>query len=349
MFQARVGVGGGAGMKDRVTLAAVLLIVFASGDPTVASQTQTSSRTAQIEAKPFLGKWDMTVKTPNYSYPSWLEIYEAGDELTAMFVGRTDHAIPLPAIAVSNGSLRFTAPADGHEKGEFKAKLLSGSLQGTVSNTDGTLWTWVGKRAPTLHRSDTPHWGKPETLFSGKDLIGWHESASDGTAARHWSVADAELVSPGRGPDLISDRKFGDFKLHVEFKCGPNSNSGVYLRGRYEVQIENDSAAQPSSHHTGAVYGFLAPEPELLRTTDQWQILDITLIGRNVTIVQNGTTIIDHKDIPGITGGALDSQEGGPGPIYLQGGEIGKTTFRNIVITTAIDEKISENQRRDEN
>jgi hypothetical protein len=97
------------------------------------------------------------------------------------------------------------------------------------------------------------------------------------------------------------------------------------------------------------VYGFLAPEPELPRTTDQWQILDITLIGRNVTIVQNGTTIIDHKDIPGITGGALDSQEGGPGPIYLQGGESGKTTFRNIVITTAIYEKISEGQQRDEN
>jgi hypothetical protein len=81
------------------------------------------------------------------------------------------------------------------------------------------------------------------------------------------------------------------------------------------------------------VYGFLAPSPELPRSPDVWQTFDITLIGRRVTVVQNGTTIIDKQEIPGITGGAVDSHEAAPGPIYLQGSEKGHVTFRNIVIT----------------
>ena len=88
------------------------------------------------------------------------------------------------------------------------------------------------------------------------------------------------------------------------------ANSGVFLRGRYEVQIETESASEPPSHHTGGVYGFLDPIPEQPRKADQWQSFDITLVGRTVTVVQNGVTVIDHKEIPGITGGALDSQRG---------------------------------------
>ena len=150
-----------------------------------------------------------------------------------------------------------------------------------------------------------------------------------------WTVKDGKLVSPGNGPELISDAKFEDFKLHVEFNCGVNANSGVYLRGRYEVQIETESQAEPASHHTGGVYGFLAPEPELERQPDVWQTFDITLIGRRVTVVQNGKTVIDDREIPGITGGAVDSHEGQPGPIYLQGSEKGHVQFRSIVITPA--------------
>jgi 3-keto-disaccharide hydrolase len=122
--------------------------------------------------------------------------------------------------------------------------------------------------------------------------------------------------------------------LHIEFNCDPKSNSGIYLRGRYEVQVETDSAAEIASHHTGGVYGFLDPTPEQPRKAGVWQSFDITLVGRNLTVVQNGVTIIDRKDIPGITGGALNSQEGEPGPIYLQGSEEGKVRYRNIVITT---------------
>jgi hypothetical protein len=152
-------------------------------------------------------------------------------------------------------------------------------------------------------------------------------------AGPEWTVQDGTLVSPGNGPELISGTGVQDFKLHIEFNCGKNSNSGVYLRGRYEVQIETESEAEPPSHHTGGVYGFIAPSPELPRQADVWQTFDITMIGRRVTVVQNGKTIIDRQEIPGITGGALNSREGLAGPIYLQGSEKGHVAFRNIVLT----------------
>jgi len=101
-----------------------------------------------------------------------------------------------------------------------------------------------------------------------------------------WKVEDGSLVSPGNGPELINDSKFEDFKLHVEFNCGANSNSGVYLRGRYEVQIETDSIEEPPSHHMGGVYGFLRASPELPRKPGEWQSFDITLVGRWITVVQ---------------------------------------------------------------
>jgi hypothetical protein len=116
---------------------------------------------------------------------------------------------------------------------------------------------------------------------------------SDPNATAVWTVENGTLISPGHGPEIINEKKFQDFKLHIEFNCSPNSNSGVYLRGRYEVQIEVDSIQEPPSHHTGGVYGFLAPSPELPRKTGEWQTFDITLIGRTVTVVPRRTSWTD--------------------------------------------------------
>ena len=132
-----------------------------------------------------------------------------------------------------------------------------------------------------------------QPLFNGKDLTGW--TFSDPSRAGRWKVEDGTLVSHGKIPDIITTSKFEDFKLHLEFNCGPQSNSGVYLRGRDEVQIETDSVQEPPSHHTGGVYGFLDPTPELPRKPGEWRTFDITLLGRIVTVVQDGQTVIDHK------------------------------------------------------
>jgi hypothetical protein len=286
---------------------------------------------------PFLGRWDLTLRAPDRDYPSWLELTQENGELKAEYVGRWGNARPLPKVSVGDGQLTFVSPKEEEDSQHdlvFEGKLTGKTLTGTVIAPDGKTWEWMGVRAPSLMRKGVPQWGKQISLFNGKDLSGWHMSQSNPSVS--WKVEDGTLVSPGNGPEIINDQKFEDFKLHVEFNCGPEANSGVYLRGRYEVQIETDSIQEPSSHHMGGVYGFIAPDPEQPRTPDVWQTYDITLIGRMVTVVQNGTTIIDHKEIPGITGGALDSHEGMPGPIYLQGSEKGHVAFRNIVITPAV-------------
>ena len=283
----------------------------------------------------FLGRWDLTLKSPDREYPTWLELREEGGQLKAQMVGRWGNARPLPKAEVAKGHLTFVSPKE--EEGAqadmvFEGTLARKNLSGTVKGPDGKTWQWTGVRAPALKRNQVPKWGKPIELFNGKDLTRWR---MEGAGTTKWTVEGNNLISPGNGPELINDSKFRDFKLHMEFKCDPNSNSGVYLRARYEVQIETDSIEEPLSHHMGGVYGFLSPTPELPHKPGEWLSFDITLIGRWITVVQNGQTIIDNKEIPGITGGALDSHEELPGPLYLQGSEKGHVSYRSIVIMPA--------------
>jgi Domain of Unknown Function (DUF1080) len=299
------------------------------------SQQKNSTDTA-ASVQSFLGRWDLTLKTPLREYPSWLEITQEDGQVRARMVSRWGHARPLPKIDLSNGRIKFVSPKEEEDRKDdmvFEGKLSGKTLTGTTTGQDGTLWQWTGERAPSLKRTSAPKWGQSTQLFNGKDLRGW--TASDPNATPIWKIENGTLVSPGHGAELISDAKFGDFKLHVEFNCAPGSNSGVYLRGRYELQIENDPEPEGPTMRTGGVYGFLAPVPEQPRRPGEWQTYDITLVGRMVTVVQNGQTIIDKQEIPGITGGALDSHEALPGPIYLQGSEAGHVAFRNITITPA--------------
>jgi hypothetical protein len=317
-----------------VMVLAVLLLLFSA----VAYSQRTAAGTgpSMESAKAFLGRWDLTLQAPERDYPSWLELSEEGGQLKARMVGRWGNARPLPKAELSNGHLKFVSPKEEEGRSEdmvFEGTLASEKISGTVTGPSGTKWHWTGVRAPALKRAGAPKWGSPIILFNGKDLTGWR--MDNPRTSKVWKVEDGNLVTPGEGPELINEFKFGDFKLHVEFNCGPTSNSGVYLRGRYEVQIETDSIEEPPSHHMGGVYGFLSPSPELPRKPGEWQSFDITLIGRTITVVQNGRTIIDNQEIPGITGGALDSHEELPGPIYLQGSEKGRVAYRSIVITPA--------------
>jgi hypothetical protein len=316
-----------------ITLILIALILVSS------TQIYSVDKNAPNTATPqrFLGRWDLTLKTPARDYGMWLEITDEGGQYKARMVSRWGHARLLPKLEISGDHLTFVSPKEEEDSKQdmvFVGKLSGKTLEGTTIGPDGVQWQWTGERAPDLKTSGTK-WGKPIELFNGKDLMGWHQS--DPNASIGWMVENGTLVSPGHGPELITNATFTNFKLHIEFNCAKGSNSGVYLRGRYEIQIEDDPEPEGPTMRTGGVYGYLAPSPEQPRTPGEWQSYDITLAGRSVTAVQNGHTIIDHQEIPGITGGALDSHEGLPGPIYLQGSEAGHVMFRNITITPAID------------
>jgi hypothetical protein len=182
-----------------------------------------------------------------------------------------------------------------------------------------------------MEGSGWPRWGQPIRLFTGSDLAGWH--VVQGESA--WEVADGVLRNVASGGNLVTDQRFDDFQLHLAFRYPSGGNSGVYLRGRYEVQIIDSPAEEPDLHLLGAIYGFLTPSAVVTNGPDTWNTFDITLIGRLVTIAVNGKPVIAEQIIPGITGGALDSDEGAPGPILLQG-DHGPIEYRDIVLTPAL-------------
>lgn len=281
------------------------------------------------------GRWDITIDDNGKKYPSWLEITHSGSKrLVGHYVGITGSARPISIIHYKDGVMRFSIPPQWEEEDndlQFEARLQGDSLTGTLVAANGKTYPWVGRRAPSLRRAQEPKWGQPVKLFNGKNLDGWKALG----AANQWVAENGVLKSPKSGANLVTERKFTDFKLHIEFRYPKGSNSGVYLRGRYELQITDSKGMETLKDQLGAVYGFISPTENVAKDPGEWQSYDVTLVGRMITVVANGKTIICNQEIPGITGGALDSNEGEPGPLYIQG-DHGPIEYRNIVITPAV-------------
>jgi hypothetical protein len=294
------------------------------------------------KASPIIGRWDLTVQGADAPYTSWLEVTDAGGKLQGRFVGRFGSARPIKQIEFNDGKLKFSLPTQYENMKVdliFEGKLIGAKLEGSTNGEDGATLKWSGARAPALNPKAEPKWGAPVQLFNGKDLTGWKLRSEKGKGC--WSVEDGVMTNSQGCVDIITEQNFHDFKLSLEFKLadpqangGRPSNSGVYLRGRYETQIEDNYGKEPESHGMGGLYGFLTPKVNASKKAGEWQKYEITLIGRRLTVTLNGQTVIDKEEIPGITGGALDSAEEKPGPIMLQG-DHGKIWFRNIVLTPA--------------
>ncbi|MGF1924445.1 MAG: 3-keto-disaccharide hydrolase [Bacteroidia bacterium] len=284
------------------------------------------------DSKALIGRWDLTLDVNGKPAPSWLEVKLSGHRtLVGSFVATSGSARPVSEVRFVNGRFSFEIPPQwegGDQLMIIEGTLSTAGMEGTMTDSNGKKYKWKGVRAPYLKRSTAPVWGKPINLFNGQNLAGWKASGEN-----QWVVKNGILTSPKAGSNLITEQKFNDFKLHVEFRFPKGGNSGVYLRGRYETQIEDSKKdAHPNSVLFGGIYGFLTANEMVTLGPDQWQTFDITLIGRMVTVVANGKTIISNQEIPGITGGALDSNEGEPGPIYLQGDHM-PIEFRKIIIT----------------
>lgn len=285
---------------------------------------------------PVLGRWDLTVQGAAGPYPSWVQVQLRKEtELQGRFVGQFGSVRNITKIGYGDGTLAFDVPVQYETNKSdlhFVGKLVGDTLEGTTLGADGAALKWTGVRAPSFGPDKQVTWGAPVELFNGRDLSGWKPR----TAAKPgcWSVADGILISTPPCVDLISETKFGDAKLHVEFMYPAKSNSGLYLRGRYEVQIQDDAGKALDALRMGGVYGFIRPYTDATARAGDWQTYDITLRGPRVTIALNGKVIADNEVISGITGGALDSAEGTPGPLMLQG-DHGKVSFKKITLTPA--------------
>ena len=303
----------------------------------LASSLATFSAASAADAG-LAGRWDLVVHATAGDHPAWLEVTPSGrGVLVGRFVGQFGSARPVSRVETDGAAFRFRIPPQFEDRTtdlEIEGKLVDGAIKGTITDETGRFIRFDGKRAPKLDRTVAARseGGTPIALFDGKSLSGW--KAQHAGIPNGWRVRDGILVNAEPGNNLLTERTFDDFRLHAEFRYPKGSNGGIYLRGRYEVQVEDGFGAEAESHRIGGVYGFLEPCVNAAKPAGEWQEIDITLVGRRVTIELNGERIIDRQTIPGITGGALDSDEGAPGPILLQG-DHGPIEFRALVLTPA--------------
>ena len=282
----------------------------------------------------YVGRWNVRITDAEDTFASGgFQIANKDGALSAGVVWRWGSYLKARSVEVKDGTLVILREETRGKTDTFEARLEGEMLVGKVTYPDGKVHHFEGKRAPLLLSRKATVWGTPVTLFDGKTLTGW--KLRDTKKKDGWAAVNGELavVESKDNADLVSERTFQDMKLHIEFNVDPKSNSGVYLRGRYEIQILDNPDAKMAldSHGCGGVYSRIAPREDATRPAGEWQAYDITLVGRQVTVVLNGKTIVQDV-VDGITGGAIDPDEGEPGPLMLQG-DHGKVRFRNIVVT----------------
>ena len=286
----------------------------------------------------FNGRWDITGYREPRNAAWWVEIAGAGTgapqgKFVTAFNGDMN---VIQEISVKPGELQF-GWARPNGRMIFKARLVDGKLEGTFE-TEGQKeppMKWVGVPAPVIPDKDDGAWreGKPVKLIDGNGLNGW---VADGTGEiKGWSAAGGVLSTTGKGNNIISGAKFWNFKLHCEVKVAEHSNSGIGLRARYEVQVLDDFGHPPNTHGNGALYARILPSENASKPAGEWQTYDVRLVGRQVTVVLNGKTIIDKGEVEGLTAIAIDSNEAAPGPIYLQG-DHGPVEYRNLTVTPLV-------------
>ncbi len=295
---------------------------------------------ASKDDQEFNGRWDITANGPAAARGWWLEVSGAGtDNLKGKFLGSPVGLLDeIPKLSTSEGELRFALEArfrkdHNVEKGLYWARLEEGKLKGTfeIEGDPSSYLEWTGVRAPALPDHDDGSWrrGDPVVLFDGRDLAGW-DSAPSGHASA-WVVKDGALTPLFGAPDLISSKKFLNFVVDAEYRLDPHTNSGIALRGRYEIQLADDADRPPSNRTSGSILGRLAPTINAARPPGEWQMLVARLVGREVTVILNGIRVINRQSIEGPTAIALDSNEADLGPILLQGNR-GAVEFRRIVV-----------------
>ncbi len=327
-------------MKKLNFILAFFVLTFIGFIPALAQRVESDSE--------LIGKWDLAITMTGEQienlglfrhglmasdgFPGWLEVKLSGfSTLVGYYVGYEGSARPISEVHYSaeKKKYHFTIPPQWMNIDDiyFEFELKDNKLSG-FKMLNGNKLSWTGVRAPSLERKESPVWGNPVNLLT-KNMERWIIPANN-----KFEMIDGVMVNKEKGGNLITNQKFNDFKLSVEFRYPEGSNSGIYLRGRYELQIE-DSKGRADDVSIGGIYGFIAPSVNAAKKPGEWQTFEITLVGRHVTIVHNGVEVVSNRPIPGITGGSLDSREGEPGPIMIQG-DHGSVEFRKFVITPSV-------------
>jgi hypothetical protein len=305
------------------------------------------------QSNPFVGSWNISGTGPDASIDNhWLGVKEEGGKLTGSFLAGSGHAMPLVYVRVENGELVFQRGNDKLQPQgtEYRARIEGGKLAGHYTAPQGgrrggaaaegatppapRVINFVGVRRPTwpaLNANGKHTYGTPVALVDGTTMDAWEFIQSN--RPQGWSVVNGVMTKPEPGQNLRSKQSFQDFKLDAEFRVGEGSNGGIYLRGRYEMQLMDDFGRPASPGGNMAYYHRATPTVNASKPAGEWQTVEIILVGNRLTTTLNGQRIHDNVEVIGITGGAMDNNESEPGPFMLQGDHAGDISFRKFLVT----------------
>lgn len=348
----RLAHGRGVGHKGRMFMRYYTRILVGALAFTVALGA------ALAAENPYLGGWALTLPG---GAPGWLGVEENNGQLKASLLWGWGSVEPTASASLQAGKLVVTRihNLQRREGGKQVKKTLLETITATVDGDTMQLSSakprengtgedksdFSGQRiAPVPPAPDLAHvkFGEPLQLFNGQDLAGWR--LTDPNAVNGWSAKDGLLVNdPAQPPgqphknygNLRTDKEFEDFNLTLEVRVPERGNSGVYLRGIYEIQVSDSYGRRLDAHNMGALYSRIKPLLSAEKPAGQWQTMDITLVDRHLTVILNGQRIIDNQPVLGCTGGALWSDVNRPGPIYLQGDHTG-IEYRNLVLKPVV-------------
>ena len=309
-----------------------------------------------------LGQWALTLPDGK---AGWLELEKKGGWYDGSILGGGGSVLPVSSVVVADGVATLTRVRDVQRKDASGKVIRTQQITETLTaraegdtlrltrvipraSSDGfERAEFTGKRIPALPAKpilSKVKYGAPINLFNGQDLTGWSLKEKD--AENGWRIENGTLANrPAphvegqprrRFANLRTDREFEDFNLRLEVNVPAGSNSGVYLRGIYEVQVFDSYQKPLDSLNMGAIYSRIVPSVAAEKPAGEWQSLDVTLIDRHVTVVLNEKTIIDNRPVAGVTGGAMWSDQFRPGPIYLQG-DHGAVSYRNFVLRPVVE------------
>lgn len=321
---------------------------------TIATLSMVSAFQSAAEgAEPFLGSWALTLPDGR---AGWLGVDDENGQLSVSMLWGAGSVVPVENASIEDDKLIITRVRRSRRSrggsrantttetitAERAGNTLRLTLRTQLEGAEPTSQAFTGQWCPPLPSKpdlDKAAMAEPIVLFDGTSLDAW--TLIDTQQTNGWSIQDGQLVNDPAQPDegrhvsygnLRTVDSFEDFNLKLEVNVGEGENSGIYLRGIYEIQISNSYGRDLDSHNMGAVYSRIAPRLSAEKPAGQWQTLDLTLLDRHVTVILNGKTIIDNRPVLGCTGGALWSDPFKPGPIYLQGDHTG-IRYRNIVLT----------------
>jgi hypothetical protein len=280
----------------------------------------------------FNGRWDIQLLKDSPDKAWWIEVTGAGTpDIKGRFIGFPGGDLnDIQDLKIEDHQLLFSFENKAGKR-DYRIKITGGHLDGQMTGA-GEPIPFTGFRAPNLRDHDDGTWlsATPLTLFNGKDLSGWTGLGSATNLG--WTVENGALKSVGHAKNLITTGKYWNFQLHLEYNVAEKSNSGIGLRGRYEVQIQDDYGKPVESHINGAIYSRIKPLLNASKRPGEWQTVDISLVGRDVSVTLNGKPIIVRQKIDGLTAIAFDPFEALPGSLELQG-DHGPVAFRNITLT----------------